>query len=321
MYKNDSRLQGDVCVATAESPLCFGRFDRNDYSILNELSGLPQVAGMRSCDFTIGGILLWIDFFQYRRAYAPDGTLFMKGVSEDDVTIPAFSLPIGSMPMLEALDMLREYCRATGMPLRFSAIPESQVDALAACGPCSVEELGNWADYLYDAEALASLRGKHLNKKRNHVNRFMADNPGYTLEPLGPANLEAVRRFLSTRPEGNDGGVMGEYEHAQAGWLLDHFMTLPAMEGAVLTTDGSTVAAFAIGEVRGDTLHVHVEKINHLISGAGETICRLFTARMLALNPSLRYVNRQDDGGDEGLRQAKLSWRPSGYIRKFNVIF
>lgn len=310
-----------ICLTMPEPALRFGRFTHYDLTVLDEICSRPEVAAMRSCDFTIGGIYLWVDFFQYRRAYAPDGTLFISGVSEDDVTIPAFSLPLGDTPIQESFEMLRHYCGVTGLPLRFSAIPESQVDSLAACGPCHLEELANWADYLYDAESLATLHGKHLNKKRNHVNRFIADNPAYTLTTLNESNLQAVRDFVATRPEGNEGSVMGEYEHHEASLLLNSFLHIPGMEGAVLTTDGSRVAAFAIGEVRGDTLHVHVEKINHSVSGAGETICRLFTARMLDRHPGLKYVNRQDDSGDEGLRQAKLSWRPNGYIRKFNVIF
>ncbi len=55
---------------------------------------------------------------------------------------------------------------------------------LKALGASSVQQLADWSDYLYEASALATLSGKKLGKKRNHVNRFEAENPGYTFEPL-----------------------------------------------------------------------------------------------------------------------------------------
>jgi len=30
-------------------------------------------------------------------------------------------------------------------------------------------------------------------------------------------------------------------------------------------------------------------------------------------------VNREQDLGDEGLRQAKMTYRPSGFVRKYRV--
>lgn len=57
------------------------------------------------------------------------------------------------------------------------------------------------------------------------------------------------------------------------------------------------------------------------MTGAGETICRDFTAMMATRHPALNYVNREDDSGDPGLRQAKEALHPLFMQRKYNVAF
>ena len=66
---------------------------------------------------------------------------------------------------------------------------------------------------------------------------------------------------------------------------------------------------------------IHIEKMNHEVAGAGETINKLFAAEMLHRHPGLRYINREDDAGDPGLRYAKESYHPLRLLRKFNVRF
>ncbi len=92
-------------------------------------------------------------------------------------------------------------------------------------------------------------------------------------------------------------------------------------EGAALRLPGADIVAFAFGEVAGDTLVVHIEKIDHSVAGAGEVLCRDFAALMKSRHPQLLYENREDDAGDPGLRQAKQALCPCALLRKYNVRF
>ena len=87
----------------------------------------------------------------------------------------------------------------------------------------------------------------------------------------------------------------------------------------MLRGNGGKVVAFTVAEIIGDTLIVHIEKMNHDVSGAGESINKLFAAEMLMRYPGLKYINREDDAGDPGLRKAKQSYHPAAMLRKFNV--
>ena len=91
-------------------------------------------------------------------------------------------------------------------------------------------------------------------------------------------------------------------------------------EGALLRDNSQQIVAFAFGEVHGDTLHVHIEKMRHDVNGAGAAVNKMYVELMMQRHGEIRYVNRQDDAGDEGLRRAKLSYNPAFILKKYNII-
>ncbi|MCM1110550.1 MAG: phosphatidylglycerol lysyltransferase domain-containing protein [Clostridium sp.] len=274
--------------------------------------------GSRTCDLTVGGIFMWTDYFRYRMAVVGD-TLFLCGLNEKDLRTTAFSVPCGRISLAESLGLLRQYCRERGSDCVLSAVPESMIEEIGEVAPIvSIEPLEDWADYLYDIKAMSTFSGKKLSKKRNHVNRFFADNPGAEYEPLDSHNIEGVRCFFDRQHLAPDKSVTADFERLQVLEVLARPEAF-GFEGGVLSTPSEGIVAFAMGEVLGDTLYVHIEKMNHEVAGSGETICMMFAREMLAAHPTLRYVNREEDTGDDGLRRAKLSYHPEAILRKFNV--
>ena len=294
------------------------RFAPLTYDAVDEIRPILEKSTSRTCDYTLAGLLMWADYFHYEYAVV-ENTLFIKGVTENDVTRAAFSLPVGDMPLRRSMSMLRDYCRATGTELVLSAVPEDRLRELYTLGACEIEELADWSDYLYSASDLAQLQGKKYNKKRNHINQFIQSNPDYVVEPLSESNIPAVREFFRAMELPVDNAfVTAEVERRQVFAVLDHFGRLP-FEGLVLSTPSDGIVAFAVGEVIGDTLYVHIEKMDHRVNGAGEMINRLFAAQMWE-RYGVKYVNREEDVGDEGLRRAKQSYHPTALLMIFNII-
>lgn len=281
---------------------------------VRRVSEIAARAGLRTCDVTIGGIFLWIDYFHYRACLCGD-TLYIKGVTEDNVSVPAFSVPVGDRGGERGIADVTAYCRTHGMQPRFSAVPEEMLPIFEKFHPTEVSELTDFADYLYDIHALATLSGKKLGKKRNHVNRFTQEHPGYTFAPL--TDTAAVHRFLDALPARST-APSALFEAEMTRRLLDRLADYP-FEAYALTVPDRGVVAFTVGEVVADTLHVHIEKMDHTVDGAGEAVNKLFCEAMLAKYPQLVYVNRQDDAGDPGLRAAKQSYHPLALLRKYNV--
>ena len=145
-------------------------------------------------------------------------------------------------------------------------------------------------------------------------------DPGYTFEPLTSDLLPAVREFFNATHLPLSKPALADIERAQVMHVLDN-LDAYGFEGAVLSTPSDGIVAFTLGEVKGDTLYTHIEKMNHEVVGAGETVNKLFAAMMTERHPGLIYINREEDVGDPGLRHAKESYHPSELLDKYNVTF
>lgn len=292
------------------------RFRPVTESDFGEIFSRMQLTDSRTCDYTLGGIALWTDLFNYRIASSADA-LFISGGREDNLAIRAFALPLGGSDFSESMARMREY--AAEADLWFSAVPEDRLHLFASVAGAEVSELGaEWSDYLYDIRPLANLSGNAMKKKRNHVNAFRRAYPQAGLRPLAETDIDGCMELL--RQCGHDGSLTGRAEYAAVGRMLSHFDAYrPYFSAAVLADPQSGIMGFTVAETKGDTLHVHVERADRSAGGSNETLTSGFAAMMLAANPRLAYVNRQDDAGDPGLRTSKLSWHPLRLLPKFNV--
>lgn len=91
------------------------------------------------------------------------------------------------------------------------------------------------------------------------------------------------------------------------------------LKGAILYVDND-IAAFTIGDIKHDTLFVHVEKASRAYEGSYEKINKEFARMMTEKYSEIKYINREDDSGDEGLRRAKQSYHPLEILKKYNIM-
>lgn len=286
-------------------------------ALYSDIRRILAKSNTRSCDYSLGVLVMWADYFKYS-CCIHSGTLFVKCLDQDGSGRQAFLLPCGEMPFDRSVELLKNYCRGQGIPLIFTAVPEDRLPEVGACSPL---ELPVWTDYIYEAAHLASLTGKAYNKKRNHVNRFVADNPGWQLLPLDASTMHHALD-LATRIHSFERKVdpaMAQYELEHCLVALRQYDAL-GFEGAVLLNGGGRPVAFTAGERYGDTLILHIEKADHEVAGAGEAINQFFAHSITDRHPEIKYINREDDSGDPGLQQAKLSYHPEMLLRKYDVV-
>ena len=180
------------------------------------------------------------------------------------------------------------------------------------------EDRGNW-EYLYDIQNLASLSGNKYMKKRNRVNQFRRAY-NYVYETISKDNAADVMDFQQSWCQanhcGSTPGLVQESHGIQR--ILQNWDMIPHLRGGLLRVDGN-IAAYTIGELSGDTVLVHFEKAS-LEYGAGyQVINKEFLSHMLEENPDLVMANREEDMNDPGLREAKMSYLPKGFIKKYHI--
>jgi hypothetical protein len=164
-------------------------------------------------------------------------------------------------------------------------------------------------DYLYLRTDLAELSGKKYHKKRNLVNAFI-NSYQYEQRLLTPELIPLAMDVLEHWRK--DKGADGDYAAARE--ALELFGDL-GMKGALYYVDGRP-AGWCLGEslAKGRMFAIHFEKAIDDYKGIYQFMNQAFAA---TLPRFFTYINREQDLGDEGLRQAKMTYRPSGFVRKY----
>lgn len=270
----------------------------------------------RTCDFTIGGIYMWIDYFKYEYCIA-NNLLFIKGYAENENKKLAFTLPIGMGSLSDGITLLKEYCDYHHLPILLSAVPEDGRTQIEQLFSVQSTPLPDWSDYLYSQKDLSTLPGRKFNKKRNRVNKFYKDYSNISNERITEDNIEEVKRFFHEFCSLNQKeSLYFAYEEAMVNRVLDNYFGLNFI-GWLLKVENSIIG-FSIGEIVNDTLFIHIEKAFKQYAGVYEAINLLFVQN--AATTDVTYVNREEDVGDEGLRKAKLSYNPTSILTKYNII-
>lgn len=270
----------------------------------------------RFCDWTVGGTFMWRQFFRNRYAIAGNCLLLQSRHIDG---LDYFSYPLGDTPDA-ALALLEAHCTETGEVLRFSTVSAADTARLTErYGPATqVVPQRDFFDYLYTRQALATFAGRQYSPQRNHINRFERHHPRWTYRPLTREDIPAVGNFLENflfQKTAEEPLSPMEQADADGSRELLSLMHELGMQGGLIEADGE-IAAFCIGEIQGDTLYVHVEKGNTRFPGVYQLLVREFAAHS---DPAVRYINREDDSGDPGLRRSKLAYRPCAILEK-NIV-
>lgn len=266
----------------------------------------------RTCDYTFGGVMLWRDFFQVQAART-DRSLIYRILRPDGI----FCQPPAD-PSPELLRQIREDFRSRGEPCRFCFVPEERLPVFETAFPegMETEEERDWADYLYEKQDLISYPGKRFRGQRNHVNQFCMQCTPWQFRKAEPEDLPSLKAFYARfREENRKDSPTWLAEDRMLREVLDRFEAYGFLCG-ILTVAGAVVG-FSMGEISGDTLTVHTEKAERDVPGAYPMLASHFPA--LFAGDSVRYVNREDDAGDEGLRRSKLSYHPCALLKKYKI--
>lgn len=270
----------------------------------------------RGCEFSSINSVFWCDYYNTKFTVIEDMLVFCK---EKDRKAESFTFPVGEHNPRVAFDKILAYFSEENMPFSMHMVEPEMFELIESWypGEFQIEYDRDIADYLYDYETLAELKGKKLHGKRNHINRFLENNPDYQYEKINGKNWkECLELELAWEVANNETGDEDKLvEQRIIAYSLEHRKSL-GMVGALLRVDGKVIA-FTLGEpLTEDTFVVHFEKAVADIQGAYPMINREFVRQELQ---GFTFINREEDLGIPGLRQAKLSYQPIKLVEKGHV--
>lgn len=171
-------------------------------------------------------------------------------------------------------------------------------------------------DYVYDRESLATLKGKKLHSKRNHINRFKALYPNFEYKRLEPSMVQECMDLYDAWSEKKEEENIELFEErTSVKRALDHMEDLGLVGGCILL-DGK-IAAFTVGERLLPYMQlIHIEKARYDVDGIYPAINQQYVIHECQ---DVTLINREEDMGLEGMRKAKRSYRPIKMIEKYFI--
>lgn len=275
--------------------------------------------GSESADYNFGNIYIWDKAF--RQLVCRHGERMLTKLRYEGH--PSFAFPIGTGELRGAIEALREYASQKGYPFRLHGVTEKHRAQLESEYPGAFEyaEDTDYFDYIYSAQRLASYSGKALHAKKNHCNRFEAENT-WRFEQLTRAHIPGCLDMLDVWTEENSARLEKSIS-AEHDAIIRAFAAYErlALEGGVLFS-GDRIVGFTVGEmVNENTFDVHFEKAEGSINGAYPMVCRELARMLIARHPTLEYINREDDMGIEALRFSKQSYKPEYLLKKYTALW
>lgn len=272
----------------------------------------------RTCDFSFANLYSWVPRFKTLFS-VEDHTLFLRFQGDDNDLY--YMMPVGKMPLTKSLAMLIEDAKANGHPFVMKGVTDRMWELIQEAMPDTFkrEHDRDNAEYLYLAEKMISLSGKKMQKKRNHINRFKAENPHWEYYPL--MTKVEIDECLFMLKEWSDAEPSHDsepdYDYIATRNMLENFHAL-GLKGGALKVNGKMIA-FTIGApLTDDTFVVHVEKAYADINGTYTMINQQFAEHEAY---AFTYINREEDMGIEGLRKAKMSYYPDILLEEGIVTF
>jgi len=295
-----------------QEKLVFHPISMNDREWMNEKLKEDSYG---ACEYTFANNYIWAKVYDVQVGSAYGCGVIRCREGEHD----QYSFPFGNGNKQFLIDHLKKICTAQGHKLNLYPLTQDSRSQLIEWFPGMFEISAdrNDFDYIYAVEKLSSLKGKKLHGKRNHIARFM-DDDDWQYEPMTVENIPECRRMAKEWTALRAGKWNDEMEQEMSVLEIafSHFTEL-GLQGGVLYKSEKLVA-FTIGEpLNEDTFVVHFEKAFPDLQGAYPMINQQFVLHEMQ---NFRYVNREEDTGDPGLRKAKMSYYPDVLLRKYRAV-
>ena len=299
--------------------MLFNKIKDQDFE---EIAQIQQKTTFTGSEWSRLYLKAW-DFFNYSKMEIArkDGIIFIRypiyetykqyfeGI--DIVYIP----PICELDKVnEAIDLVREQAKQDGVKFAMLGVPQEYVDAYKGDG-ISITNWDAQNEYLYNTSDLVELKGKKYHQKRNHISAFDRLYKS-DFRPYKEEDRKEVEDLFFKWEIGKGTAYDKDDEKSEL-VAIRKSLDMAFDKGIyayVLTVD-EKIVGFTLGEITPSNIGIiHIEKADISYNGSYTKLMNMFAKEVLK---DTKFINRQEDMGDEGIRQSKLSYRPCGYSMKY----
>ena len=270
-----------------------------------------EASPQRTSDYSFANVWGWAEAYDLHWAWA-DHLVWLRQ-NKPETTYWA---PVGDWVSVDWQTCMAEHFKSDAV---FDRIPQRLADIWEADISHRIrvkEARGQW-DYLYSARELASLKGNRFHKKKNLVNQFLKKYD-HTYMEMSP---DIIDRALAMQSdwclwrdcESHDTLIA---ENVAIEKVLNAWEKLRGITGGALIVEDQMVAYTVAERLDAKNLLIHFEKADPAFKGAYQAINRMFAEHA---DTDIEWINREQDLDDEGLRKAKLSYRPVDFLKKYRV--
>jgi len=265
----------------------------------------------KASDYSFLNLWSWADIYGLEWAWTPELVWIRQSRP-----VEKYWAPVGDWKRVDWAEILRLHFSTN---VSFGRVPEALLQIWRQTTGIKREtqaSRGHW-DYLYSVTELVELKGNKYHKKKNLLNQFNR-RYDYQYMPLVEDNIhlpiQMQENWCTWRDCASQAAL--ESENQAISKTLKYWQHFPRLMGGAIMVE-TDMAAYTIAErLSADTLVIHFEKGDHNFKGIYQAINQIFLKNA---GHQFSMVNREQDLDSEGLRKAKLSYNPVGFLKKFDV--
>jgi uncharacterized protein len=293
----------------------FSPISPNDYL---ELSAFLKHHPQPLTGYTFATLAAWHPFFHYGWTFAGPETLLISCILDPDPHSHLLQ-PIGSFSPETAQTLLKSAAELP-YPLKIIGVCDQFLkdnpDFVRSFNACEDRAVSN---YVYSATALSQLPGRKYAKKRNLIAQaesLYSWSIQQLTAALTPSCFAVLDSILEEEHPLMEGMLKRELSALEC--TLHHFDEF-CQQGLLISTNGRPVAFSIFEAISPTTVAIHFERALRSYKGLYQVI-NWETAKVIA-SQGYDFINREEDLGDAGLRDAKLSYHPVEIVAAYELSY
>ena len=262
-----------------------------------------------SCEYNFANLAVWGDIYDI--TWTVMSGVPVIHIGKDDMLL------FPHIPQLTADDLLEfsrvlTGCGSSGLITQVP--PQFLNDNPEVYEFFEVAEDADFADYIYEVKALATLPGSALSKKRNLIAQFRRMYGEPISEDLDHCMIDDCLK-LAELAMGKQASKSKKEELIALRKAFANFSELD-LSGVAVSADGKLIGFSVFSRHLDGSYCVHFEKTLPEVKGAAQVVNKETAEALLG---KCEFVNREQDLGIPGLRRAKKSYQPAFELLNYNL--